>query len=609
MVVKQKPLLILIKRAIQKPLTKNNLFNKTKKNRVWIIIALTALILSISFVAFVHYKWKPYLTKKIKDTVSESTKGLYSVDFDDVSFNALSGKASFDSLTLDIDTAVYEQQKKSLDAPKHLYSISLNKIIFTNISLWDIYFKKELHLRDIMVDEPEISIIYNDIKTKVDTTDKKTAYEQLSKFLKSFSIDRVILNDADVSYHDQSSAKPDITNIKGLIIKVSDFKIDSLSQYDKTRFYYTKDISLLLKDHHFDTKDGLYKISIGEVLSSTRAQSFKLSNLNVQPKYPEMEFSRKYKTQHDRYDLKLKEVELSNVDFRKLNTERRLIASKLLVDGLNLKIFMNRALPPVDLDKGKNYPQMALKRLKLNTRIDTMLIKNSNIIYSEYNPKSKAKGTLSFNRFDARILNITNDSLSLSKNHWAIAHTSARLMGKAALNVTINFNLISANADFNFNGTIGKMDMRILNTLTKNMSLAEISSGTIEKADFKVSGNLRTATGYMKLYYNNLKVKLLKTDNDDGLEKKTIASALANLVIKNENPDKDGTLRVGKADAERAYNNSFFNLMWKSVFAGIKQSVGATLKSVDKVQVEPTRKEVRKSKREARREARKKKKE
>lgn len=581
-----------------------------RKTNVWLFIALSILIACIAFVAFINYAWKPFLSKKVKSTVYESTKGLYVINFSDVRFNIISGQASFDNLNLKADTLVYERLKRTKDAPRHLYSIKLDKIIFTDISLSEIYFKKKLHLVDVMVNKPEVTIIYNDIKTKADTADKKTAYQQLSKFLKSFSINRIILKDADITYRDQSASKPKITNFKGFMLKVSDFKIDSLSQFDKSRFYYTKDISLLLKNHRFTTKDGLYNISIGEVLASTRAKSFKLTKLRVKPLYPEIEFSHKYKMQHDRYDFTFKEIGLSNIDFNKLNTERRLIADKLQINGADLKIFMNRAMPPVDFDKGRNYPHVVLKRLKISTRIDTLLIKNSNINYSEYNPKSKNKGTVTFNNFNARILNITNDSLSLVRSHWARASTSALLMGKAALNVSINFNLTSANADFNFNGTVGKMDMRILNTLTRNMSLAEITSGTINKADFKVSGNLRTTTGYIKLYYNDLKLILLKTDDEtNDLKTKTIVSALANTIIKNENPGKDGLLRIGKTEAERANYASFFNLMWKSIFAGIKESVGVTIKNVEKIQVKPSNRELRKAERKSRREVRKKAKE
>ena len=56
------------------------------------------------------------------------------------------------------------------------------------------------------------------------------------------------------------------------------------------------------------------------------------------------------------------------------------------------------------------------------------------------------------------------------------------------------------------------------------------------------------------------------------LDKKSLASFFANLVIKNSNRAEDP--RTEEAHFQRILNKSFFNLIWKTLFTGIKQSVG-----------------------------------
>lgn len=579
---------------------------RSKLKRRILVAGAIFLLFCVAATIFIKYTWKPFVTTKIKEAVSKSTLGLYTVNFSDLDFNILTGNAEFDSLRFEVDTTVLKGLKNKGEAPNHIYNVLIERLSISNIRFSEIYYQKKLHLKAIQIDKPELAILYNDWNTETDSVVKKTAYEQISGFLKSLKIDNINLNDANVKYTDNSDAKPEITKFKGVFVSVDDLKIDSASQYDKTRFYYTKDVSVRMKGHQFTTKNGLYTISFDDVMASSSVKTLKLSKFRMNPLYPEMEFSRKFQTQQDRYDISFSEILLSDIDFVKLNTQRRLIASKLLINGGKVDVFMNRALPPVVFDKGRNYPHMALKRLKLRTRLDSLVIKSTDISYSEYNPKSEKKGTVTFNRLNATIRNVTNDSLSVAANNWASAKTSARLLNTAAINVNINFNLSSANGEFNFDGTIGKFDMRVLNKLTRNMSLAEIESGTINKAEFKVSGNLRSSTGYIKLFYNNLKVNLLKNDEkSDKLEKKGVISTLANaLVIKNDNPGDDGVLRVGKTNAERDNSGSFFNLMWKSIFAGIKESVGVTLSEVDKIEVAPSKREKRKMERQLRREKR-----
>jgi hypothetical protein len=579
----------------------------------WFYISSGVLILfSCILLLLITYRLEPFVAKKIKAVVNESTLGLYHADFTDIHINLLQGSISFDTLSLRPDTAVIEALRRNNDAPKHLYQLDVIGLALRNISFWDIYYHEKLDLESIVIQKPRITITYNDYKTKEVEDVQKTAYQQISKFLKSIHFNDLILNDADIRYVDRSSSTTQTTDIKGLNVKVTEFRLDSTSYRDKSRFYYTKNIQLNLKEHKFITKDGLYTISIEDLSSSTAGRSLRMENFRVKPNYPEMEFSRKYKEQHDRYDITFKELLLANIDLYKLNTYRRLAASSFVIDGAEVNIFMNRELPAVSFDKGKNYPQLVLKRLKLPTAIDSLFIKNSRISYSEYNPKSKKKGTVTFNKFNAVFKNVTNDSVRLVKDHWLRANVSAWLMNKGRLDVNINMDLSSSNADFNFNGTMGRMDVRELNSLSRNMSLAEIESGIINKAIFNVSGNLQTTTGILKLYYNNLKVNVLKNDEDGNeLKKRGLISAIANsLIINNDNPDKKGELRIGKTDAERLSSGSFFNLMWKSIFAGLKESVGFTLGSPDTLQIKPLdKKEQRKLDREKRRSERKEKRE
>ncbi len=556
----------------------------------WIYIVLgTIALISLIILFLIKYRLEPFVANKIRTAVSESTMGLYKADFTDIHISLLRKSISFDTLSLKPDTSVIKALRDKNEAPKHIYQVDIKGLAFRNVSFWDIYYHEKLDLESIVIQKPRITITYNDYKSKEENDVKKTAYQQISKFLKSIHFNELILNEADIRYVDRSSSPVQTTSLKGLNVKVTEFRLDSTSQHDKANLYYTQNIQLNLKDHSFVTKDGLYTISIGDLSSSTSGKSLRLANFRVRPNYPEMEFSRKYKEQHDRYDLNFKEIILADIDIYSLNAYRRLRASSLVLNGADVKIFMNRELPPVSFDKGRNYPHVVIRRLKLPITIDSLFIKDTRISYSEYNPNSQKKGTVTFNRFNAVLRNVTNDSLRLVKDHWLRAHVTTWLMNSGRMDVNVNMDLTAANAAFNFSGSMGKMDMRDLNSLSRNMSLAEIQSGIINKAIFNVSGNLRTTTGTLKLYYNNLKVNVLKKDEDSNdLKKMGLISAIANsLVINNDNPDKNGELRIGKTVAERLDSGSFFNLMWKSIFSGLKESVGFTLSSPDTQQLKP----------------------
>ena len=79
------------------------------------------------------------------------------------------------------------------------------------------------------------------------------------------------------------------------------------------------------------------------------------------------------------------------------------------------------------------------------------------------------------------------------------------------------------------------------------------------------------ARGKLFIKYDDLKIKLLKKDDDKNKYKtKFFPTLAAGVLLKGSNPQND-KMRVGKIDYPRDIHRSIFNLMWKSLFSGIKQ--------------------------------------
>jgi len=80
--------------------------------------------------------------------------------------------------------------------------------------------------------------------------------------------------------------------------------------------------------------------------------------------------------------------------------------------------------------------------------------------------------------------------------------------------------------------------------------------------------------GKVKLLYNDLKISVLKKDeNTKELKKKKLASFGANLLIKNDNPSPHGSVRIATAHFERDTTRSMFHMSWKTLMDGVKASV------------------------------------
>jgi hypothetical protein len=553
--------------------------SKSRTHKIWKWIAgifLTLIIILGGFSMYFSIRWKPVLTQKIKDLVYNGSDHLYSLNFKDIHLNLLTGSVTVDSILLAPDTAVFNERKKSGEAPTHLFSVKLEKLQLRRISILTIYFKKKIEMNDIILEHPSINMIYNKVyKKPTPVKDRRTLYERISKTLKSVHIEGIKIEDADFDY--VSGATGQILNsVKHLNVHVKDLLLNENSKSDTTRFYYTKDISFEMTGYHSLSKNKMYTMKVDTITGSAIGRTVHVRGLKMIPMYPDIQFSKMLKTQKDRYDLAFDQIDFRGVNFYRLNIRGVLQAKSLRIKNGNAKIFMNREMPPGHGDKSGNFPHMALKRLPIETTIDTLQLRGVNVAYTEYNPISREKGTVHIDRLTGNIYNVTNDSASLSKNRYAVAELDAYMIRAAQLHIRINFDLLAKNAAFTFKGNVGKMDMVKLNPLSKALGLVTIESGQIQKIDFDVKANAKGSRGTMHMYYNNLKIELLK-EGEDGkpTKKKGLLSFLANtLIVKDENPAKGKPLRTADIVFERPPGASFFNLLWKSVFIGMRETVG-----------------------------------
>ncbi|RZL13566.1 MAG: hypothetical protein EOO96_31730, partial [Pedobacter sp.] len=338
---------------------------------------------------------------------------LYKIDFKSINLNVITGSLALRDVTLKADSSVFDSLKQQRLAPAHTFEIKLKKLQITRVSILTAYFKKRLNINEILLDRPSINVTFNKVQKKIDTSKvQKSLYDQISKLFKSAAIKSIKIIDADFDYINKSTSIKTKNSIKHLDVTVKDFLLDSLSGKDTSRFYYTKDISFQVAGYKSNTKDRMYTMKIDTISGSYSSKKLSIKGLTLKPLYPELEFSRKYKVQKDRYDLSFSNIEFNGIDFIKLNTDQKIEANSIKVGPANVAVFMSReSPPPPGLDKGKNYPHLALKRLNIPIIIDTVKLRDVNVKYSEYNPASKKTGSVEFKSLKGNIYNITNDSL------------------------------------------------------------------------------------------------------------------------------------------------------------------------------------------------------
>jgi hypothetical protein len=135
-------------------------------------------------------------------------------------------------------------------------------------------------------------------------------------------------------------------------------------------------------------------------------------------------------------------------------------------------------------------------------------------------------------------------------------------------------NLGDPDGRFNIKADMGSMDATDLNPMVQPMALARIDKGKIDNWHLQLNANDHEADGTLLFLYHDLKVTLLKKDDDNNkYRKKIFPTIAAGFLVKGSNP-LNGNRRTSSIHYERDIYRSMFNLMWKSLFTGIKETTG-----------------------------------
>ena len=549
-------------------------FLKHKWQRISFVVLLVLFILVLIPALLINSYWSPILANRVKSELLTNTDSLYKVDFTNAELHILQGKIVIYDIKLRPDTAVYNRKKKQGLAPNNLYELQVKKLVLSHIHPFALYFKNKLNIGRITLSAPSLQVSFQINHTK-DTVakDSRTVWQKISKSLKLIHVNEIFLNDVNFKYKDYSGEKVAISELKEMNLKATDLLIDSATQTDRSRLLYCSDITTELYNYTGRSANGLYTYTVKSAKLSTKTSKLNIQGLVLLPVKPTKFFDN---SKADRFTLRLDSLQVNRFDFLTYHKYHSFNAANILLSDGTVSVYSNPNSDEKKTDKVITFPHVAINKIKAAFNVDTLTIRQINVLYNEFSKKSNKTGTISFNNTTGRLINITNNKDSLKKHNITTASLTTLFMERGRLNLSFVFNLTDPQNSYSYKGRLGAFDLPRVNQATMPLAMVKITSGKVKSLDFNLHASNKITTGQVSLLYNDLNVNLLRSDTDNGYSKKTLASMFANsLVISHNNPDKPGeTPRSSAVLFSRPANFPFFKTLWQALLSGIKPCVG-----------------------------------
>lgn len=548
-----------------------------KKRTKIILYIVGGVILALTIAGmWIAGHYKSIIKKQIPLKVAKATDSLYRIDFEKININLLSRKVRLRNVHFYVDTIKLNSLKTDSVAPRHYVDLRVPELYASSI-MWDeAVGGNGFSIGNFTISDPDIQIFKLDSAfCKNDTVKKK-------KKRKDLTISNLDIENGNIKYYPKIHKDSSAITFKGMSIALENWK--SQPQNDSIRFLMAEEGIIDIDSIVYDIPNSEYRFSIVENSFNSNTRRFTAKDARIKLKISNEAFFKKANVQKEIYDIHLPTVEMDDIEWQTLFTDKELRMSNAYFNHLKVNVLFNRTLPENHESKLGKYPNQLLQKLKLPLLIKKVHLNNSDISYTEISNRTGKKGSINFSNAEGLVKNISNIKSITDSNNKCIAELSGKFNKYSDINAVFTFVLDDPNGSFALNTVMRNLQAHQINQQSKAFTLIAIKSLNMKKMTLDLHGNEDYAEADFTMLYNNMSIQILKEDVDENGDKKKkgfLTFVANNMLLYSNNPMPGKEVRNVHTYLNRTKEKSFFNLIWKNIHQGVQQTCIRNLGIID----------------------------
>ncbi|MEX2350205.1 MAG: hypothetical protein WD554_04945 [Flavobacteriaceae bacterium] len=471
--------------------------------------------------------------------------------------------------------AVLDQQLKITDfaiktksdtlkpSPDSANEIGRKDIKIPSLTLSDLHFKVvddtfQLFGEDLEVENPSIWLQQG---INGNPEKNKGLQKETKEIPLPFSIASISVNNAqiDLLHPDESP-----------YLQVEDFNM-TLKDVLANNTTLQQKIPCEFSDVEFEGKSLQYRMNAYDLLSLTHVsldeKQLQIKDLHIKTQYSKTELSKVLEKERDHMDAEMPSLVIEGFGVTSKDSIIHVQGSSTTIKDPTLNVYRDKLV--ADDPSIKPLYSKSLRELPFALTLDSLFIKNGGIVYEEKVKSGQPPGKVYFSDLNAAIGNMSN-TYAKGEKETTIDITTT-FMENSPLEVDWHFDINNTDDQFQFTGHLGSIEAKHLNSFAK-ASLNVNLEGTLRQTYFNIHGNNNDSRIDMRLEFDNFKIEVL--DKKD--KKNWLFSAVANIFVKRDSDSNKNDFKEGDATATRNKDKSYFNYIWISIQAGLKEILIAT---------------------------------
>lgn len=279
---------------------------------------------------------------KLSEKVSEATDGLYTFSFDRLSIGFWDGELKIKGAALVPDSVTYHKWFEKDSLPEVLMKIHVGTIEFKGVNLkWRRNYK-QLHFHSFEVNDPKVELfsMANSARANKSSKDSviqnKPLYDYISSFIDVLSVQKLNLNNADVSYWVQDSIVPSQYALKGVSIHAYGFRLDKDSEANG-KLLYCDNFDFSTNQSQNLLSNSLFTLSTAGITLNTKDSLVQITKVVLNPQldlWKSMD-----KPYGDYVDANVDTIRLKGIYFERKNSLSYLFAKRFEIISSDIEYF------------------------------------------------------------------------------------------------------------------------------------------------------------------------------------------------------------------------------------------------------------------------------
>lgn len=407
------------------------------------------------------------------------------------------------------------------------------------IGILSLFRDKKINVRRVSFTDGSVNLNLDSLKTL--GKDNGSSIK-----IKGLDIDRLMFDNIDVTIKKDSTKE----YTGKLQLSFSHFTLDS------AKAFQFRNVETTVRDLRISKKGSLSEIRIKYAAFDKEQRTAHIDSLQLLPLLNKTEFAKTVKSSSaTRTTLVVASVDASGVN---MGVDSSIMVSSIHIEGPMIHAYKNKKYPFTRKEKIP-LPMEMFEALHLGIEADTVKIHHGNITYEELPVEGFNYAWIQFEDVEATMIAVGNREYKNMPDYTTLEAT-AHVMKTGQVKATFMLPLGSKKR-YSAEGTITNVPLKELNPLLKDLAFIEISSGKLNKLDFKFTYDDIGSKGVLHFDYEDLKILGLKKEREKDVNQ--FKTLLINTAVKN-----DETL-TGNINVVRNQRKAVFNLWAASLADGI----------------------------------------